>query len=136
MVLVEAFCEYPGSGYRHKLIDYPSFDLLLFKRCVERTYSSVFGSSDGFAGTEFIVNRLKNAETRDWVSSRPTLKKAILTNDLGMPHLVGIVANIIGVWPLIVSYLKESGQKAEGDCLVVRSSSFDCIIALPYRYIL
>ena len=32
--------------------------------------------------TEFIVNRLKGAETRDWMSSRAALKKAILTNDL------------------------------------------------------
>ena len=74
--------------------------------------------------TEFIVNRLKGAETRDWVSSRPALKKAILTNDLSMPHLVDVVANIIGFWPLIVSYLKETGRKDDGDSLVVRSSSF------------
>ena len=32
-VLVEAFCEYLGSGYRQKLIDYPVFDLRLFGRC-------------------------------------------------------------------------------------------------------
>ena len=29
-VLVEAFCEYLGNGYRQKLIDYPVFDLRLF----------------------------------------------------------------------------------------------------------
>ena len=74
--------------------------------------------------TEFIVNRLKGAETRDWMSSRPALKKAILTNDLSMPHLVDVVVNIIGVWPLMVSYLKETGRKDDGDSLVVRSSSF------------
>ena len=74
--------------------------------------------------TEFINNRLKGAETRDWMSSRPPLKKTILTIDLSMPYLVDVVANIIGVWPLIVSYLKETGRKDEGDSLVVRSSSF------------
>ena len=74
--------------------------------------------------TEFFINRLKGAEMRDWLSSRPTLKKAILTNDLSMPHLVDVVANIIGVWPLIVSYLKETGRRDEGDSLVVRSCSF------------
>ena len=74
--------------------------------------------------TEFIVNRLKGAETRDSMSSRFTLKKVILTNDLGMPHLVDVVANIIGVWSLIDSYLKETRRKNEGDSLVVRSSSF------------
>ena len=74
-VLVEAFCEYLGSGYRQKLIDYPVFDLRLFRRCLQRTSSSVFGSLDGLEMTEFIVNRLKGAETRDWMSSRPALKK-------------------------------------------------------------
>ena len=123
-VLVEAFCEYLGSGYRHKLIDYPVFDLQLFRRCLQWTASSVFGSLDGLAMTEFIVNQLKGAETRDWMSSRPALKKAILTNDLSMPQLVDVVANIIGVWPLIVSYLKETGRKDDDDSLVVRSPSF------------
>ena len=78
--------------------------------------------------TEFIVNRLKGAETRDWMSSRPALKNAILTNDLSMPHLVDVVAKIIGVWPLIVSYLKETGRKDDGNSLVVRSSS--CLVML------
>ena len=32
-VLVEAFCENLGNGYRQKLIDYPVFDLRLFRRC-------------------------------------------------------------------------------------------------------
>ena len=138
-VLVEAFSEYLGSGYRQKLIDYPVFDLRLFRRCLQRASSSVFGSLDGLAMTEFIVNRLKGAETRDWMSFRPALKKAILTNDLSMPHLVDVVANIIGVWPLIVSYLKETGRKDDGDSLVVRSfsglvtsalfpSSFNCAV--------
>ena len=86
-VLVEAFREYLlGSGYRQKLIDYPVFDLRLFRRCLQRTSSSVFGSLDGLAMTEFIVNRLKGAETRHWMSSRPALRRAILTNDLSMPH--------------------------------------------------
>ena len=82
----------------------------------------MFGSLDGLALTEFIVNRLNGAETRDWMSSRPALKKAILTNNLSMPHLVDVVANIIGVCPLIVSYLKETGRTDDGDSLVVRSS--------------
>ena len=84
----------------------------------------MFGSLDELAMTEFCINRLKEAETRDWMSSRPALKKHILTNDLSMHHLVDVVANIIGVWPLIVSYLKETGRKDDGDSLVVRSSSF------------
>ena len=123
-VLVEAFCEDLGNGYGQKLIDYPVFDLRLFRRCLQRTAYSVFECLDGLALTEFIVNRLKGAETRDWMSSCPALKKAILTNDLSMPHLVDLVANIIGVWPLIVSYLKQTGRKDDGNSLAVRSSSF------------
>ena len=73
-VLVEASCKYLGSGYRQKLIDYPFFDLRLFKRCLQRTVSSVSGSLDGLAMTKFIVNRLKGGEARNWTSSRPALK--------------------------------------------------------------
>ena len=135
-VLVEMFCEYLGSGYRQKPIDYLFFDYRLFKRCLQRTDSSVCGSLDGLAMTQFIVNRLKGAETRDWMSSRPALKEAIPTNDLSMPHPVDVVANIIGVWPMIVSYLKETGRKAVGDIFVVKSSSFDCVGALSYPNLL
>ena len=131
-VLVETFCEYVDSGYRQKLIDYLFFDLRLFKRCLQRTASSVFGSLDGLALTEFIINRLKVSETRGWMSSRSNLKKVNLTNGLGMPHLLDVVANIIGVWPLIVSYLKETGRKDDGDSLVVRFSSFDRVRPLSY----
>ena len=120
-VLVEEFASYLGSGYQTKLIEYPTFDLRLLKRCLQRTASSVFGSLDPFSLTEFLVNRLKGAETRFWMASRPALRKAIFAHDLSMPELVNVVANIVGVWPLIVSFLKETGRKDEGDSLVVRS---------------
>ena len=120
-VLAEAFANHLGSGYQTKLIEYPTFDLRLSKRCLQRTASSVFGSLDPFSLTEFIVNRLKEAETRDWMASRPAFRKADITNELSMPGLVDVVANIVRVWPLIVSYLKETGRKDEGDSLVVRS---------------
>ena len=136
-VLVEAFCEYLGSACRQKLIDCRVFDLRLLRRCLQRTSSIVFGSLDGLALTEFIVNRLKGAETRDWMSSRPALGKAILTNDLSMPHFVDVGANIVGVWPLIVSYLKETGRKDDGDSLVVKSSSFLVVLVhFPCPYFL
>ena len=128
-VLAEAFASYLGSGYQAKLIEYPTFDLRLLKRCLQRTASSIFGSLDPFSLTEFVVNRLKEAETRDWMASRPALRKAIITNDVSMPGLVDVVANIVGVWPLIVSHLKGTGRKDEGDSLVVRS--FPVGIRLP-----
>ena len=64
-VHVEAFCKYLGNGYRQKMIDCPNFDLCLFRRCLQRTTSNVFGSLEGFAMTEFFVNRLKSGETRN-----------------------------------------------------------------------
>ena len=121
--LAEAFASYLGDGYRAKLVEYPIFDLRLLKRCLQRTAASVFGSLDPFSMTEFVVNRLKAAETRDWMASRPALRKAIIANDLSMPGLVDVVANIVGVSPLIVSCLKETGRKDNGDRLVVRSST-------------
>ena len=120
-VLAEVFASYLGSGYQAKLIEYPTFDLRLLKRCLQRTASFVFGSLDPFSLTEFVVNRLKGAETRDLMASRPALHKAIITNNLSMPELVNVVENIVGAWPLIVSYLRETGRKDEGDCLEVRS---------------
>ena len=80
--------------------------------------------------TEVIVNRLKDAETRDWMSSRPALRKAILTNDLGMPHLVD------SVWPLIVSDFEDRGHKDDSDSLVVKSSSFNRVSAFSYPCLL
>ena len=135
-ILVEAFCEYLGSGYRQKLIDYTSFDLRRFQRCLQWTASSVLGTLDGFAMTVFFVNRPKGTKTRDGMSSRPTLKRAILTNHMGMLHLVDILANIVGVWPLIVPYLKKTGRKDDSDSLVVKSSSFDCFSAFSYPCLL
>ena len=128
-VLAEAFASYLGNGYQVKLIEYPTFDLRMLKRCLQRTASSVFGSLDPFSLTEFVVNRLKGAETRDWMASRPALRKAIITNKLSMPDLVNVVANIVGLWPLIVSYLKKTGCKDEGDSLVVRSFLVGILLA-------
>ena len=129
-LVAEAFASYLGSGYQAKLNEYPAFDLRLLKRCLQRTASSVFGSLDPFSLTEFVVNRLKGAETRDWMVSRPVLRKAIITNDLSMPDLVNVLANIVAVWPLVVSFLKETGRKDDGDSLVVRSFPVGILPAL------
>ena len=70
------------------------------------------------------MTRLKGAEHRDWMQSRQILRRAIETGDLSLPGLVDVVSNIIGVWPLIVSYLEETGKKDSGDSLVVSFSLF------------
>ena len=117
--LVECYKEYLGSGYTKTLVDYPIFDARLLKRCLQKSASVVFGTLDPFSMTEFFLARLKGAEHRDWMQSRQSLRRAIETGDLSLPGLPDAVSNIIGVWPLIVLYLKETGKKDSGDSLVV-----------------
>ena len=118
-VLGDTYREYVGSGYSHKLVEYPIFNLRLLKRCLQKVSSSVFGSLDPFSMTEFIVTRLKGAEHRNWMISRSSLRRAIITGELSMPSHVEVLSNIVGVWPLIVLYLKETGRTTDGDTLVV-----------------
>ena len=125
--LVESYKEYLGSGCMCGVLDYPTFDVKLMKRCLQKTASVVFGTLNPFSMTKFIVTRLKGAEHRDWMHSRQSLRRAIETGDLSLPGLVDVVNNIIGVWPLIVSYLKETGKKDSGDSLVVCFSSLALI---------
>ena len=115
--LVECYKEFLGSGCMCGLLDYPTFDVRLFKRSLRKTASTVLGTLDPFSMTEFIVTRLKSAEHRDWMQSRQSLRRAIETDDLFL-H-----GNIIGAWLFIVSYLKETGKKHSGDSLVVWFSS-------------
>ena len=117
-VLGDTYREYLGSGYSHKLVEYPIFDLRLLKRCLQKVSSSVFGSLYPFSMTEFFVTRLKGAEHRDWMMSRSSLRRAIIIGELSMPSPVEVVRNIVGVWPLIVVYLKETGRRTGGDSLV------------------
>ena len=118
-VLADTYKEYLGSGYSHKLVEFPIFDLRLLKRCLQKVSSSVFGSLDPFSMTELIVTRLKGAENCDWVMSRSSLCRAIITGGLSVPSFVEVVSNIVGVWPLIVVYLKKTGRKTDADSLVV-----------------
>ena len=118
-VLGDTYRAYLGSGYSHKLVEYPIFDLRLLKRCLQKVSSSVFGSLDPLSMTEFFVTRLKGAEHRDWMMSRSSLRRAIITGEPSMPSLVEVVSNIVEVWPLMVVYLKETGRKTDGDSLVV-----------------
>ena len=118
-VLADNYSEYLGSGYSHKLVEYPVFDLRHLRRCLKKVSSSVFGSLDPSFMTEFIVTRLKGAERRDWMMSRSSLRRAIITGELLMPSLVEVVSKIVGVWPLIVVYLRETSRKIDGDSLVV-----------------
>ena len=116
--LAETYVDFLGKGNRQKLIDYPNFDLRLLKRCLRKVLSSVFGSFDPFSMTEFIVTRLKVAEHCTWMISRSSLGCAINTGELTLSSLFETVANIVDVWPPIVSYLNETGSKHDGDSFV------------------
>ena len=93
-VLADTYKEYLGRWYSHKLVEYPIFDLRLLKRYLQKVPFSVFGSLDPFSMTKFIVTRLKGAEHRDWMMSRSSLRRAIITGELPMPSLVEVVSNI------------------------------------------
>ena len=56
-VLTDTYGEYLGSGYTHKLVEYPISDLRLLKRCLQKVSSSVFESPNPFSMTKFIVTR-------------------------------------------------------------------------------
>ena len=127
---VECYKGYLGSGCIRGLLDYPAFDVGLLKHCLQKTASTVFGTLNPFSMTEFIVTRLKGAEHRDWMHSRQSLRRANETSDLYLPGLIDVVSNIVGVWPLIVSYLKETGKKDSGNSLVVWFSSFSFIFIM------
>ena len=117
--LVEVYEDYLGSGRVQGIIDYPVFDLAALKRCVQRSSSVVFGTLDPFAMTEFLIVRLKGSEHRDWMVSRPALRRAIETGHLEMPSLLDVVANLAGVWPLVVAFIKETAKVDPGDSFVV-----------------
>ena len=118
-VLADTYGEYLGSGYNPKLVEYPIVDLRLRKRCLQKVLSSVSGSLDHFSMTKFNFTRLKEAEHRDWMMSQCSLRHLIITGKLSIPSHLEVVSNIVGVWPLIVVYLKETGRKTDGDSLVV-----------------
>ena len=68
--------------------------------------------------TEFVIVRLKGALHKDWMQTRPCLRKAIETGELVMPSLPDVVFDICSVWPLVTSYLKSSGKRDSKDSLV------------------
>ena len=125
-VLRDTYIEFARSGYRENLVDYPIFDLLLLRRCLQKCASVVIESLDTFSMTEFIIVRVKGAEHKDWMASRRDLRCAVVSWDLSMPSLVEVVGNIVGVWPPIVSFPKETGRKTDSDSLVLYYTSWVC----------
>ena len=118
--LVEVFDHYRGEAEKgRRVIDYPMFDLAALKRCIQRSSSLVFGTLDPFSLTEFLIVRLKGSEHRDWMVTRPALRRAIESGHLELPELLDVVANLAGAWPLVVAYIKETAKVDPGDSLVV-----------------
>ena len=50
-VLNEAFIEFLGNGYQKNSMEYPSYDLRLFRHCPQKTASGVFGNWDPYSLT-------------------------------------------------------------------------------------
>ena len=107
-VLRNMYIEFSRSVYREKMVEYPTIDLRLLKSCLLKCASVVFGSLAQSSMTEFIIVRLKGAEHKEWMAPRHALRRAVVTGDLSMPSLVELVGHILGVWPLIVSFLKDT----------------------------
>ena len=59
------------------LLEYPTFDVRLLKRCFEKTASTVFGRPDPFLMTEIIVTCLKSAEHCDWMQFRQSVLSTV-----------------------------------------------------------
>ena len=117
--LVECYKEYLGSGYTKTLVDYPVFDARLLKRCLQKNCISSVWDIGPLFNDRVHCCEIEGAEHRDWMQSRQSLRRAIETGDLSPPGLLDVVSNIVGVWPLVVSYLKETGKKDSGDSFVV-----------------
>ena len=123
-VLTEAFSSYLGIGYRWNIVKYLTFNLHLFKQYLQPTASGAFVNLNVFSIFEFFFNWLKKAISWDWMAFRSALRRSIRTSDSIILDLVDIVANIFGVWALIVSNFKETGRKDDSDSLVVEISFF------------
>ena len=118
-MLVDTHGDYLGSWCNRKLVVYQIFGLRLLKQCLQKVSPSAFGSLDPLSKTEFIITRLKGAKHRDWMMSHFGLRRAIVTRELSMPSLLELVSNIVCVLLLIVVYIKQTGRRTDGDCLVV-----------------
>ena len=56
--------------------------------------------------------------------SRIALRKIVITGDQSVPQVLEVMANIIGLWPMIVFCLKETGKKDDADSFVVKYETF------------
>ena len=69
------------------------------------------------------MNRLERSEDCDWMVTCLALKKDILTSNLAVPELVEVVPIVVRAWPLIETYLIETGRRGNCDYFGERSSS-------------
>ena len=116
-VLAGIYDDYLGSGYDCKQV--PILLHQTFDELPANVSSSVFGTVEPFSMMKFIITGLKAAEHHDRVISRSGFCRDIFLGEVSMPLLAEVFSNIVGVWPLIVVYVKEIGERTGGDNLVV-----------------
>ena len=102
-VLVETYGKYLGSGYSHKLVEYPVFDLRLLKRCLQKVSSSVFGSLDCPSLPVIVSRRKAVRETRErWFSAKTVASSAV---DETAPRATVRISDVVEVGD--VQYVEE-----------------------------
>ena len=109
--LVYAYVNFLGSGYQQKLMDYP-FWLALSQTLPSTDCVKCFWNSGPLLHDRVHCEQAEGGR-ESWLDGLSTSfsKKAIISSSLVMSELVDVVANIVGVWPLIFLFLKETGRK-------------------------
>ena len=117
------YIKFAGKPYREKLVKYSFFRLATPKEMSPAVCLSHLWQF----GPVFFKGAHRGAEHRDWVADRHALRRAVVSGDFSMPSLVEVVGNLVGYWPLIVSYLKETGRRNVDDNFVVQFTSWDSL---------
>ena len=117
--LKDYYKEYVGSGCTKTFVDYPflicaASETVLSKNCISGLWDTRFLFNDKVQCYSLEAGRTSRLD-----AMRQPLRMAIETGNFSLPGLVDVVSNIVGLWPLIVSHLKETGRKDSGDSLVV-----------------
>ena len=83
-------------------------------------------------GAVYADYRTSQNEHHDWMMSPSGLRRAIITGELSFPSLLEVVSNIVGVWLLVVVYLRETARRTDSDNIVVKTFSTFLPVAISF----